>query len=160
MRENTLRVKELTIDGMMAILLFLTGLFKIPSIIPGTEFQLSAPLAVSIAKNRGFKRYLMIGIVASICGFALGLQNIFNIMIAMIYRIVAGSIITIFKNSKTALIISGPCGTFVSRIVLGIVLRTNVWFLVLYAIPGMIFTAITAPIITKCMDRIVQCQFN
>ena len=39
-------VKNLTMDGMWVVLLFISGLFKIPSPIPGTEFQLSAPLAI------------------------------------------------------------------------------------------------------------------
>lgn len=67
------------------MLLFISGLFKIPSLIPGTEFQLSAPLAVSIGRIRGFLHYLTIGIVASIIGISLGLQTIYNVIIAMVY---------------------------------------------------------------------------
>lgn len=50
-QKNSLMVKNLAIDGIMAALLFLVGLLKIPSFIPGTEFQLSAPYAVAIAKT-------------------------------------------------------------------------------------------------------------
>lgn len=50
-------VKNLTMDGMWVVLLFISGLFKIPSPIPGTEFQLSAPLAISIGRIRGFLHY-------------------------------------------------------------------------------------------------------
>lgn len=156
--KNALTAKHLAVDGIMAALLFVVGLFKIPSFIPGAEFQLSAPFAVAIAKSRGFKRYLLIGIAASIVGFFLGMQNVFNITIAMVYRIVAGSILTVFKNSRAALVVSGPCGTFVSRIVLGTMLGTNVWVLVLYAVPGMVFTAVTAPIITKLVEKLLGQQ--
>ena len=148
-------VKAMATDGIMSVLLLVTGILRLPSLIPGAEFQLSAPFAVSIAKNLGFKRYLIIGIVASTCGFLLGLQNIFNITIAMIYRIVAGSIVSIWKNRKIALVVSGPCGTLVSRIVLAFLLHTDMWLLILYALPGMIFTAMAAPLITEFVKKIL-----
>ena len=75
----------------------------------------------------------------------------------MIYRIVAGSIVSIWKNSKIALVVSGPCGTFVSRIVLAFLLHTDMWLLILYALPGMIFTAIAAPLVTEFEKRILGC---
>lgn len=62
-------------DSIWVMLLFISGLFKIPSLIPGTEFQLSAPLAVSIGRIRDFLHYLTIGIVASIIGISLGKGN-------------------------------------------------------------------------------------
>mgnify|MGYP000090373525 CR=1 FL=1 len=92
-------VKNLTMDGMWVVLLFISGLFKIPSPIPGTEFQLSAPLAISIGRIRGFLHYLTIGIIASIIGMILGLQTIYNVIIAMVYRIVAGLILTVLKRT-------------------------------------------------------------
>lgn len=94
-------VKNLTMDGMWVVLLFISGLFKIPSPIPGTEFQLSAPLAISIGRIRGFLHYLTIGIIASIIGMILGLQTIYNVIIAMVYRIVAGLILTVLKKEPT-----------------------------------------------------------
>lgn len=95
-------VKNLTMDGMWVVLLFISGLFKIPSPIPGTEFQLSAPLAISIGRIRGFLHYLTIGIIASIIGMILGLQTIYNVIIAMVYRIVAGLILTVLKKDPLA----------------------------------------------------------
>lgn len=68
--------KNVAQDSIWVVLLFISGLFKIPSPIPGTEFQLSASLAVSIGRIRGFLHYLTIGIVASIIGMILGLQTI------------------------------------------------------------------------------------
>lgn len=83
-------VKKLVTDGMLAAVLLVTGMFKIPSFLPGAEFQISAPFAVAVAKILGFKRYLMIGLAASVCGFAVGAQNLLNIMVAMVYRVVVG----------------------------------------------------------------------
>ena len=94
--KKTYSARALASDGILSVLLLITGMFKIPSFLPGAEFQISAPFAVTIAKNLGFKRYLMIGIASSLCGFVLGVQNILNITVAMIYRITAGAILTLF----------------------------------------------------------------
>ena len=133
-------------------------MFKIPSFLPGAEFQISAPFAVAIAKNFGFKRYLMIGIASSFCGFALGVQNLLNIAVAMIYRIVAGAILALYKDSKFAVIISGPCGTLLSRIILAQLTGADMRLLILYALPGMVFTAVTAPVLVKAAASLVTVQ--
>ena len=138
-------------DGMWVVLLFISGLFKIPSPIPGTEFQLSAPLAISIGRIRGFLHYL-----ASIIGMILGLQTIYNVIIAMVYRIVAGLILTVLKKNPLALIIAGPAGTFAARLVLATILGVAWQPLVVSAAPGMIFTAITAPVLTSILKRVLK----
>ena len=140
--------KNVAQDSIRVVLLFISGLFKIPSPIPGTEFQLSASLAVSIGRIRGFLHYLTIGIVASIIGMILGLQTIYNVIIAMVYRVVAGLILTFIKKDPLALMLAGPMGTFAARLVLAAILGVPWLPLVLAATPGMIFTAITAPILT------------
>ncbi len=149
-------VKNLTMDGMWVVLLFISGLFKIPSPIPETEFQLSAPLAISIGRIRGFLHYLTIGIIASIIGMILGLQTIYNVIIAMVYRIVAGLILTVLKKDPLALIIAGPAGTFAARLVLATILGVAWQPLVVSAAPGMIFTAITAPVLTSILKRVLK----
>ena len=120
-------VKNLTMDGMWVVLLFISGLFKIPSPIPGTEFQLSAPLAISIGRIRGFLHYL-----------------------------VAGLILTVLKKDPLALIIAGPAGTFAARLVLATILGVAWQPLVVSAAPGMIFTAITAPVLTSILKRVLK----
>jgi len=145
-------VKNLTMDGMWVVLLFISGLFKIPSPIPGTEFQLSAPLAISIGRIRGFLHYLTIGIIASIIGMILGLQTIYNVIIAMVYRIVAGLILTVLKKDPLALIIAGPAARLVLATILGVAWQP----LVVSAAPGMIFTAITAPVLTSILKRVLK----
>ena len=142
-------VKNLTMDGMWVVLLFISGLFKI-------EFQLSAPLAISIGRIRGFLHYLTIGIIASIIGMILGLQTIYNVIIAMVYRIVAGLILTVLKKDPLALIIAGPAGTFAARLVLATILGVAWQPLVVSAAPGMIFTAITAPVLTSILKRVLK----
>ena len=151
--KKTYSARALASDGILSVLLLITGMFKIPSFLPGAEFQVSAPFAVTIAKNLGFKRYLMIGIASSLCGFVLGVQNILNITVAMIYRITAGAILTLFKDSKPAVIISGPCGTLQSRIRLAQLTGADMRLLLLYALPGMAFTAVTAPILIKAAEN-------
>ena len=143
-------VKNLTMDGMWVVLLFISGLFKIPSPIPGTEFQLSAPLAISIGRIRGFLHYLTIGIIASIIGMILGLQTIYNV------SIVAGLILTVLKKDPLALMIAGPAGTFAARLVLATILGVAWQPLVVSAAPGMIFTAITAPVLTSILKRVLK----
>ena len=153
---HLLKTRSVVQDSIWVVLLFISGLFKIPSPIPGTEFQLSAPLAVSIGRIRGFLRYLTIGIVASIIGILLGLQTIYNVLVAMVYRIVAGLILTIIKKVPWALIIAGPMGTFVARLVLSRIMNVPWQPLVLAAIPGMIFTAVTAPILTSLLKKVLK----
>lgn len=146
-------IRMLVTDSMMSALLLITGMLKIPSLIPGAEFQISAPFAVSLAKNLGFRRYLAIGVVASVCGFFLGVQNVVNIAVAMIYRMIVGVILTLFRDSDLAVAVSGPCGTLISRIVLAQALGADAWMLILYAAPGMAFTAVMAPFFIKAERR-------
>lgn len=89
-------------------------------------------------------------------GFCLGLQNIYNVITAMVYRVVAGAIIAVFPNSRVAIVVSGPCGSFACRVVLGLILHASIGALLLFAVPGMIFTAITAPIITKLVEKLLK----
>lgn len=155
-RETGVKIKELALDGMMAALLFVFGLFKIPSLLPGTEFQLSAPYAVAVARTRGFVRYLLIGVAASTAGFCLGVQNIYNVITAMVYRVVVGAILAVFPKSRAAIVVSGPCGSLVCRVVLGLILHSDIGVLILFAVPGMVFTAITAPVFTKLLEKLLS----
>lgn len=149
-------VKDIVMDSMWVVLLFIAGIFKIPSPIPGTEFQLSAPLAVSIGRIRGFMHYLAIGIAASVIGMISGIQTIYNVAVAMVYRVVAGLILTVLKKDPWALIIAGPAGTFVARLVLAAILGVAWLPLVVAAAPGMIFTAITAPVLTATLQKVLR----
>lgn len=138
------RTKEMVLLALLAAMITITGLFKIPGIVPGTEFQLSAPVAVAIAAAFGFRRYLISGVLSSLVSLALGLQTIFNVIVAMTFRVVAGSIIAIFGNWFLILIVAGPIGTFCGRIALALITQTNLWALTAAAAPGMGYTAVAA----------------
>lgn len=149
-------VKELTTTALLGSILALLGTFKIPGIIPGTEFQLSAPFAVCIAASLGFRRYLGIGILASCINLLMGTHTILNVTVAMVFRIVVGLIITVIGVNPISLIISGPLGTIAGRIVLGGILHTDYKVLILGAVPGMIFTAVVAGLFYPVFERILK----
>jgi thiamine transporter ThiT len=72
MRYKTSTLCEIAI---LVAMISILGSIKIPNIIPGIEFQLSAPLAVAICSVFGFKKYIISGILSSVICLALGTQN-------------------------------------------------------------------------------------
>lgn len=153
-----MKTKQLTIMALLSTLLAIFGSFKIPGIIPGTEFQLSAPFAVCIAAIFGFKKYLFIGITASIINLIMGTHTILNVVVAMVFRLVAGGLIAIFGNNIFLLAICGPIGTICGRIVLALILKSNMLVLITGAVPGMIFTSIATLIMYPVMQKIMNTQ--
>ncbi|WP_102692199.1 hypothetical protein [Rummeliibacillus pycnus] len=129
--------------ALLASFIAISGSIKIPIGIPGSEFQLSAPIAVAIVAVFGFKRYILAGILASLILFLLGIHNLFNVEIAMTFRIVAGGLVALFGTSFPVLMLAGPIGTAAARMVLAFTLDIPSGPLLLTAIPGMIFTAAT-----------------
>lgn len=150
------KTKELTLVAILSVMIFISGMFKIPSFIPGTEFQLSAPIAIMICACFGFKRYLAAGVIASTISFFLGTQTLLNIIVAMVFRIAAGGIITVLGTGAIIIIISGPIGTIAARAVLAVILNTSFTALVIAAMPGMLFTMITANMFYRVIFSIVQ----
>lgn len=150
------RVKEITLISLLAVIIFISGSFKVPGIIPGTEFQMSAPIAIAICAVFGFKKYILSGIVASIISLVLGTHTILNVAVAMTFRVVAGGIISILGNNFLVLAIAGPMGTFIGRIVMSFITGTPLKVLLFAAIPGMIYTAATAYILYKIVMKIVK----
>ncbi len=140
MNLKTASIKRITTDAIMTTLLILAGMIKIPSFVQGAEFQLSAPLAICIVSLLGFKRYLGIGICSSCIQLMLGTHTIFNVTISMVFRIVAGTVVTLFPHKKTGILLAGPLGTAMARIVLAQILHIPAFPLLGAAIPGMIFT--------------------
>lgn len=63
MRYKTSTLCEIAI---LVAMISILGSIKIPNIIPGIEFQLSAPLAVAICSVFGFKKYIISGILSSV----------------------------------------------------------------------------------------------
>lgn len=144
---------EMTRICMLASLIVVTGMIKIPSPIPGSEFQLSAPIAVAIAAVYGFRRYITAGILASSLMFMTGLHTILNVEISMIFRVIAGGIIAIFGHSLPVLLLAGPLGTIAARLGLAATLDIDFWPLIIAAFPGMVFTIILVVPFTKILER-------
>ena len=91
--------------GILTAMMTILGGIKIPNLIPGVEFQLSAPLAVAICAAFGFRKYIICGCLSSLIGLVLGTQNLLNVAIAMQFRLIVGLILWIGKIA---------CGPFLS----------------------------------------------
>lgn len=140
--------------ALLAALITVTGAFKIPGLVPGTEFQLSAPLAVAICAVFGFTKYMTAGLISSLVGLILGTQNLFNVAIALIFRLSVGIILAVFGRSKPAIILAGPAGSFIARLAVGGMLGKAAIPLVVAAIPGMLYTALTALPLVVLFERV------
>ncbi|CUH96820.1 putative membrane protein [Propionispora sp. 2/2-37] len=150
------RVQWITEVGLLAAFIAITGTFKLPGLIPGTEFQLSAPLAVAICAVFGFTKYLTAGMLASLAGLVLGTQSVIHVGIAIVFRVVAGLVILVAGRSLPAVVAAGPLGSLAARLVLGYILDQAAWPLVMAALPGMLFTAATAWPLTGLLSRIKE----
>ena len=73
-------IRRLALDGIFTAVLVILGMIKLPSLIPGAEFQLSAPYAVCLAAAVGFKRYLGTGICSSAIQLLLGTHTVWNVL--------------------------------------------------------------------------------
>lgn len=150
------KAKEVALIGFLAALIVVTGMFKIPGVIPGTEFQLSAPVAIAIAAAFGFRRYIIAGVLASAVSLAFGLQNFLNVVVAMVFRVAGGGLILLLGNMFWVVLIAGPLGTFCARLVLAAITHTNVWVLVAAAGVGMIYTAVASYPIYRAMAYLAK----
>lgn len=147
-------VRELTMIALLTAFITVSGALKLPGFFPGTEFQLSAPIAVAICGVFGIKRYIIAGILSSVIGLILGTQVIFSVAIAMIFRVIVAAIYYFFGSSKLFYIISGPLGTFTARLCMSAIVGKAAIVLVMAAIPGMIYTALSAGFIAVILKRI------
>lgn len=156
MKKPFLKSSDITDIALLAALLTVAGAIKLPSLLPGLEFQISAPLAVAICFVFGFKKYILVGILSSAISLALGTHNLFNVAIAMQFRLMVGLVYVLCGRHYWSVALAGPIGTFTARITLGLVLGKGVWALVAAALPGMVFTFLTAPVMVKVLQRISQ----
>ncbi|MCE5287175.1 MAG: hypothetical protein LLG02_15205 [Pelosinus sp.] len=138
------KVRWLTEVSMLAVFITITAAFKLPGLIPGTEYQLSAPIAVAICAVFGFSKYITAGLLSSAVGLILGTQTILNIGIAMIFRVVVGLVLLGFGRSWLIITLAGPVGSGIARAALGAIVGKAAIPLVVAAVPGMIFTSIVA----------------
>jgi hypothetical protein len=148
------RTKALTETALLVALIAISGAIKIPGLFPGTEFQLSAPLAVAICGIFGFAKYITAGILASLIGLILGTQTVLNVVIAMIFRVVVGICLAALGTSWPVLVVAGPLGSSVARLALGGILGKAAVPLLLAAVPGMVYTALTAWPLTLLLKKV------
>lgn len=147
-------VRDLCQTALLAAFIAVSGSLKIPSVIPGSEFQLSAPVAVAICGVFGIKKYLTAGIAASAVCLILGTQNLFNVMIAMSFRAAIAVFFAFTGSSRLFYITAGPLASALSRLLLSLFVDKAVYALIAAAVPGMIFTAAAAPLLSGILKRL------
>ncbi|HCT8977651.1 TPA: QueT transporter family protein [Staphylococcus aureus] len=138
--------KDITQISVIAAILTILAVLKIPSIIPGLDFQLSAPAALLILAFFGIKKYFLGGLLSSVLLLIFGVFNPINVIISIIFRVIAIAIAVVYllKINVLSLVLASVLGSLVSRLLLSIILNLPVWVVLLNAIPGVIFTLIVA----------------
>lgn len=152
------KISWLTEVGLLTALITVTGSFKLPGLLPGTEFQLSAPLAVAICVVFGFSKYFTAGMLSSVVGLILGTQTILNVFIALVFRGTVGLLVVLLGRSWPVIMLAGPAGSFVARLAMGGIIGQAVIPLLLAALPGMIYTALAAGPLTALLKRVKKQQ--
>ncbi|VBB07450.1 biotin biosynthesis biox [Lucifera butyrica] len=147
-------IRQLTETGLLAALITITGAIKLPGLFPGTEFQLSAPLAVAICGVFGFRQYIIAGVISSLLGLALGTQNGLAVLVAMVFRLTAGGVLYLGGSSWPVVAIAGPVASAAARMVVGLVVNVSPWPLLVAALPGMAYTAAASWPLTLILRKI------
>ncbi len=145
---------DVTETALLAVLIAVSGTFRIPGIVPGTEFQLSAPIAVAICGVFGFKKYIIAGILASLIGLSLGTATLLNVAVQMSFRLGVGAFWLVFGSTKFFYIASGPFGTALARVAMYFLLGKGLTAMLIAAAPGMAFTAATSWVFAKIFARV------
>lgn len=151
MKDN--KIRELTLISLLSVIIAISGIIKLPGIIPGTEFQMSAPIAIGICATFGFKRYIFSGIIASCINLLMGTHTILNVIVAMSFRIVGGGLIGIFGNGIIVVTTAGPVGTL-GRVVMSYITGVQAKALIISASIGMLYTAMLSYITFKLIKSI------
>lgn len=156
--ENKLTVKSVTVrdiseTALLSVLIAVSGAFKIPGFVPGSEFQMSAPIAVAVCGVYGAKKYIVAGLIASSLSLALGTHTFFNVLVAMTFRLVVALVWIFLGSRKIFYIFSGPLGTMAARGAISLILGKGFYALVVAAFPGMIFTMISSCFFAGLIER-------
>lgn len=151
---NPVKLRTLTGTALLGVLLFGAGLLRLPSPVPGSEFQLSAPLAAAICGVFGFRIYLAAGLLASALTILTGTGTVFHVLIAMIYRLTVGAAFGLLGPSGLFFLCAGPAGTLAARAVLSVVTGGGFAALALAAVPGMLFTAAASRPLARLLLRV------
>lgn len=156
--ENKLTVKSVTVrdiseTALLSVLIAVSGFFKIPGFVPGSEFQMSAPLAVAVCGIYGAEKYIAAGLIASSLSLALGTHTFFNVLVAMTFRLVVALTWTFLGSGKIFYTFSGPMGTIAARGVVALLLGKGFYALAVAAFPGIIFTMATSCFFAGLIER-------
>lgn len=156
--ENKLTVKSVTVrdiseTALLSVLIAVSGAFKIPGFVPGSEFQMSAPIAVAVCGVYGVKKYIVAGLIASGLSLALGTHTFLNVLVAMTFRLVVALVWIFLGSRKIFYIFSGPLGTMAAREAISLILGKGFYALVVAAFPGMIFTMISSCFFAGLIER-------
>ena len=156
--ENKLTVKSVTVrdiseTALLSVLIAVSGAFKIPGFVPGSEFQMSAPLAVAVCGIYGAEKYIAAGLIASGLCLVLGIHSILNVLVAMTFRLVVALVWIFLGSRKIFYIFSGPLGTMAARGAISLILGKGFYALVVAAFPGMIFTMISSCFFAGLIER-------
>lgn len=147
------RARALTETALLAALLFAAGLLRLPSPVPGSEFQLSAPLAVALCGVFGFKRYFAAGLLASALSLLSGTAAAPHALVALTFRLAVGAVYGLLGAGRLFYLLAGPAGTLAARAVLAALLGGGFPALVLAAFPGMALTAAAALPMARLLRR-------
>lgn len=134
--------KEITQISCIAAILSIFAIIKMPSILPGLEFQLSAPVSLLILAIFGIKKYFIGGLLSSFILLILGIFNPINLIVSFCFRFVAILVIWFFKVNVFSLIIAAVLGSTLSRIILSQILNLPILVVVINVAPGIMFTII------------------
>lgn len=151
-----MKISNLVQLSLLTALITIVGFLKIPSLFPGAEFQLSAPLAVAICVVFGFKSYMIAGCLSSLIGLTLGTQNILNVFVALIFRCVVGLVLKIGGNHYISIVICAPLASILSRFCLSLWIGNAAIPLIIAALPGCVITAVCSIPLTKVLKKIKE----
>ena len=118
--------KDITQISVIAAILTILAVLKIPSIIPGLDFQLSAPAALLILAFFGIKKYFLGGLLSSLLLLVFGVFNPINVIISIIFRVIAIAVVYLLKINVLSLVLASVLGSLVSRLLLSIILNLPV----------------------------------
>ncbi|MDP4448503.1 QueT transporter family protein [Staphylococcus hyicus] len=145
--------KFMTQISAIAALLTVFALFKLPALLPGLEFQLSAPVSLLILAFFGIKRYFIGGLISSMILFIIGVFNPLHLCVSIIFRLVAIGVVYGLGVSLRTLCLAGCVGTLVSRVILATFLHLPPIVLVAHALPGICFTLIVVSLLYPTLSR-------
>ena len=148
---NSFTVRGISETALLSVLIAVSGAFKIPGFVPGSEFQMSAPIAVAVCGVYGAKKYIVAGLIASGLSLALGTHSFFNVLVAMTFRLVVALTWTFLGSGKIFYTFSGPMGTIAARGVVALLLGKGFYALAVAAFPGIIFTMATSCFFAKLL---------